>query len=682
MKINDLKLAPKIIILLVIVVFGLMAAYGFFQIRKIEKTLNEDAEKNHVLLLSNSLGVFSKAMWEFDKEIALKGMEPLFEAGTVQSIRIFDTRGTLFNGLEYSNSVDGKILLNSISPINSKYADLNIGKPTEPKKEYHQSASKLVSSMQNFPNQKHRLFASLWWKENPDSAPKFLGNVVMDFSTEYISARINEQKVGFVFLAVGLSVAILVLTFLFLHFQVISPIRKLMQASLDVAHGKYMKLKPLKRHDEIGSLTENFNFMVNKIEHNLNLIRGLSEASQEIVKCQDPKEVAEIYGNYARKLVKAEKVEIWINAQSENSNGDATGLVRLSDNKVIGENDPTLHRMILAKDVIDEEDNPDSDFLHALVVPLLNSSGMLLGMVEIFYNKYKVKYGEEEVRIIKGLGVSLTTAIENYWHVLKEKNRANVERDLELAGAVQDSIISKSFPKSDIYDISTYYKTASQCGGDWFGVYNFAKDKVLVLFGDVTGHGTPAALITAVTRGAADMLKQLIHQNDDQHLTEELPAKALEYINECIFQTGRQSYFMTMVAAFFDFSAEKMYASSAGHTPPAFMFHKEGKTEVKYIYPRSGSRLGFESGVKYETQTFDFKPGQQLLFYTDGIVEGENKAAREYGYKKFKTSMEIHGNKDPDTFLKNVTDDAFRFFEGTPPKDDIAIMLVRFLQQN
>jgi sigma-B regulation protein RsbU (phosphoserine phosphatase) len=138
---------------------------------------------------------------------------------------------------------------------------------------------------------------------------------------------------------------------------------------------------------------------------------------------------------------------------------------------------------------------------------------------------------------------------------------------------------------------------------------------------------------------------------------------------------------MTMVAAFFDFGAQKVYASSAGHTPPAFLIKGETKTEVKYVYPRTGSRLGFECGYKYESQAFDFKPGQKIVFYTDGIVEGENKLGKEYGFKKFKTSMENHGNKEPDAFLKGITDDAFAFFNGTPPKDDIAVMLLRFLEK-
>jgi sigma-B regulation protein RsbU (phosphoserine phosphatase) len=419
--------------------------------------------------------------------------------------------------------------------------------------------------------------------------------------------------------------------------------------------------------------------MVQKIEHNLNLIRGLSEASQEIVKCKDPKEVAEVYGKYAQKLIQSENVEIWINSQQEQTI-ESGSLVRLSDNKEIQANDPMFQKIVIKSGMDPHNNENSSDFEHALVIPLINSKNKVLGMVEIFYRQNKVKYAEEEVRIIKGLGVSLTTAIENYWHVLKETGRANVERDLELAGAVQDSLISRSFPTSDIYDISTYYKTASQCGGDWFGVYYFENNKVLVLFGDVTGHGTPAALMTAVTRGAADMLKQLLEVNDKNPI-ENLPAKALEYINECINQTGRQSYFMTMVATLFDFKEEKMYASSAGHTPPAFLHQEHGKSIVKYIYPKIGSRLGFEPSAKYESQTFDFHPGNEILFYTDGIVEGENKTGKEYGFKKFKSSMENHHADDPNQFLKNISDDAFLFFDGVPPKDDIAMLLVRFLKK-
>ncbi len=572
---RNLKLAPKIITLLIIVIFGLMSIYGIFQISRMEKSLNSDAEKNHILLLSNSLGVFSKSIWEFDKDISTRGMSPLFDGGTVQSIRIFDVRGNLFNGLRFSKSVDGKNQIDAIVDDHFKYSDLKIGEPSKAKMIYNDKPSLMVASIENYPEQRHRLVASLWWKENSDASPNFLGNVVMEFSTKYIKELIHEQKIIFVGLSVMLSVSILFLTFIFLEFQVIFPIAKLMQVSLEVASGKFTILKPRNAKDEIGSLTDNFNYMVNKIERNLTLIRGLSEASQEIVKCKYPVEVGEVYGMYAKKLLKATRIEIWINSLSEAST-DAINMKRLSDNKDSDKSDLSLQKMISTKDVIRLEEINSEDFIHVMVVPLLNSNHILLGMVEIFYNKNEVKYGEEEVRIIKGLAVSLSTAIENYWHVLKEKDRANLERD-----------------------------------------------------------------------------------------------------NQCIHQTGRQTYFMTMVAALFNFKEGKMYASSAGHTPPAFVFPKEGKSEIKYIYPANGSRLGFDAEYQYQSQTFDFKPGQQILFYTDGIIEGESPAGKEYGLKKLKQSMEIHGAEAPDNFVQKIADDAFKFFDGTPAKDDIAMLVIR-----
>ena len=469
MKNIKLKLAQKIILLLIVVVFGLMGIYSFFQVKRIKKTLNEDAEKNHVLLLSNSLGVFSKTLWDFDKDVCSKAVEALFEGGTVERIQIFNQRGEIFYGMQYAKNSAGKIILREILDDATKYSDLKIGEPSSYKQKYSEISSKLISPIQNFPNQEHRLVASLWWKENVKE-PKFIGTAVMDFSTEYISGRIREQKISYVYLTIILSVTILSLTFLFLQYYVISPIRKLMEASLDVSEGKFTKLTPLKSQDEIGRLTDNFNFMVNKIEQNLQY----------------------------------------------------------------------------------------------------------------------------------------------------EKDRAHLERDLELAKAVQNTLLSRTLPKSDQYDIFSYYNPASQCGGDWFGVYELEKDKILVLLGDVSGHGTPAALITAVTCGAGEMLMQLI-KTDNSEQTENFPAKVLESINKCIFQAGKEQYLMTMVAILFDFKSEKMSISSAGHNPPALLSQGEEKTHAELIHPPIGYRLGAKSHVEYKAKTLDFKPTQKIVLYTEAV---------------------------------------------------------------
>ena len=683
-----MKLAPKIIILLLIVTLGVMSIYSFYQVRRAEKSFNADAEANHVLLLSNSLGFLSKSLWELDKDIAARGMKPLFEAETVINIQIYDAEGNFFSGFQYNLNKDNKKELAEYEDRH-KEKDLSAKELILKKTKFDLVPSKMVSPMINLTDDKHRLIGSLWWKETEVSDPKFLGYVVLNFSTEYIAKRLFEQKVSFILFTLGLSLAILALTYSFLEKQVINPIRKLMQASLDIADGRFTRLQSRSRfqigsgEDEIDKLTTNFNFMVDKIEHSLNMIRGLSEASQAIVKCMNISESIQIYEKYLKDLIRVLKVEVWLNEDNEASD-ETKAVVRFSDQKKIESKNDISTKLKNDKHFINEDSkfSFSDDYINfsILAVPLLNSKNKKIGVVELYFTKGSVDNSDESRGIINSLTTSLITAIENDWYVLREKNRANLERDIELASAVQDSIISKSFPESRFYDSSTFFKTASQCGGDWFGVYEVEDGKILVLFGDVTGHGTPAALITAVTRGSADMLLQFIKLGKAD-ISKDFPSQVLQFINECIVDTGKQTYLMTMVAALIDFKNQKIFASSAGHTPPALITTVQGKNEVKYIYPATGSRLGFAKGALYETKEFEFIPGQKIIFYTDGIVEGESPKSKEYGLKNFKKSMESHGAQEPEEFIKNITNDAYTFFSGVPQKDDIALLAIRFLNE-
>jgi sigma-B regulation protein RsbU (phosphoserine phosphatase) len=520
------------------------------------------------------------------------------------------------------------------------------------------------------------------WSAAENGKKESLGGVfVVEASTKSLKDRILQMVIR---LILGLSISLVVaviFTYMFLQIQIIKPIVKLMNASLDIAGGKFTKLPPPKDRnaDEIAMLTDNFNFMVNKIEINLNLIRGISEASQEIVRCKAFSEIQEVFLKHSAKLVHAEKLEIWISTKGQPTE-DATSLKRISDNQALDANSSMLQRILSAREVIPLEPSAEIN-RQGFCVPLINGRGVLLGLIEMYFQAEMQKYGEEEIRIAHGLAVSATTAIENCWRVEEEKDKANMERDLELASAVQDSIVSKNIPTNFNCEVATFYKTAGSCGGDWFGAYEVGKNKLLVLFGDVTGHGTPAALITAVTRGSADMMRNFIMDPKRGSLDNSLPAMALQYLNDCIHGTGRQTYFMTMVAALIDFDTQKIYASSAGHTPPVIITVGEKNSSVKYFYPKGGNRLGFQKGSEYDIQEFDFVPGQQVLFYTDGIIEGENKAGREYGMKKFKQSLEAHGTLFPQDLIKNTAYDAFQYFDGVPPKDDIAMLAIRFLTE-
>jgi serine phosphatase RsbU (regulator of sigma subunit)/HAMP domain-containing protein len=681
---EKMKLAPKIIILLLLVTFGVMSVYSFYQINKAEKSFINDAEGNHVLLLSNSIGFLSKSLWELDKDISLRGMKPIFELPTILEIKMYDVEGHFFSGMRYQIGDSNKkelIEIDSIQDADKTY----LKELSDSRRPYDPVPSKMVSSMIKITDDTYRMVGSLWWKETEVSEPKFLGFVILEFTTDYIAKRLMDQKISFVVLTIGLSFIIILLTYLFLEVQIISPIRKLMIASLNIAAGEFTKLEEPKNpnsRDEIDKLTTNFNFMTNKIEQSLNLIKGLSDAAQIIVKCVNIQDAINVFEKYLINLVELKKVEIWLNSRKE-VNIIIRELEAVSNNKKITYDNQIFDHITKKSDIFKFERNVNllgetiDDSI--IILPLTNSKNIVIGIIELYFKSSEKSLNNESIQIIKTLTSSLLIAIENDWRIQTEKNRANLERDVELASAVQDAILSKNIPKNYYFNYSTFFKNAGQCGGDWFGVYEVSDSKILVLFGDVTGHGTPAALITAVSRGAADMLLQFIKLGKAD-ISHNFPAKVLEFMNECITETGKQTYLMTMVVALIDFKEQKIFASSAGHTPPALITLKDAKVEVKYIYPPANSRLGFTKGTVYEVEQYEFVPGQQIVFYTDGIIEGESPDKKEYGFKKFKKSMETHGMLEINDFTKKITNDAYAFFGEVPQKDDIALLVIRFLQ--
>ena len=647
---------------------GIYLIYEIFRTQSAYQKDFDDSIKTSMTILGPAL---TSNIYNLEKFAAQDSIKGIFANSNIKQALSFADDKTFFAGIEKkADNIFQDINQTVKVPIKiDEYIDnFDISK----EKDFYVYSLSLNERVYVYP---------LWSAASNEKKETFGGVFVIEASTKSLKDRIFLMIIR---LIVGLSISLVIaviVTYVFLQFQIIKPIVRLMQASLDIASGKFTKLNPPKNRnsDEIAMLTDNFNFMVNKIEINLNLIRGISEASQEIVRCTTFAEINEVYFKHSAKLVQAESIDIWIATKGQPTE-DATSLKRITDNQALDSDSPMLERILSARDVIPHEPTNNSD-KKGFCVPLINGRGVLLGIVEMYFKSSTHKYGEEEIRIAHGLAVSATTAIENCWRVEEEKGKANMERDLELASAVQDSIVSKIIPKNSNCEVATYYKTAGQCGGDWFGTYDVGVNKLLVLFGDVTGHGTPAALITAVTRGSADMMRHFIMDPKKGCVDTSLPAMALEYLNECIHGTGRQTYFMTMVAALIDFDTQKIYASSAGHTPPVLITIGDTTATAKYFYPKGGNRLGYQKDSKYEIQDIDFKPGQQVLFYTDGIIEGENPVGKEYGMKKFKQSLEMHGALYPEDLVKNTSFDAFRYFNGVTPKDDIAMLAIRFLTE-
>jgi serine phosphatase RsbU (regulator of sigma subunit) len=67
-------------------------------------------------------------------------------------------------------------------------------------------------------------------------------------------------------------------------------------------------------------------------------------------------------------------------------------------------------------------------------------------------------------------------------------------------------------PSEDVIDrggirLAGYFEPAAECGGDWWTVHDMPEDRVLIVIGDVTGHGISSAMITGVAKAACDVAR-------------------------------------------------------------------------------------------------------------------------------------------------------------------------------
>ncbi len=249
--------------------------------------------------------------------------------------------------------------------------------------------------------------------------------------------------------------------------------------------------------------------------------------------------------------------------------------------------------------------------------------------------------------------------------------KARLEQELEVARTIQETLVPPNDPVSNnFFKFAGYFQPATTCGGDWWTWHQLVGDKVLVVIGDVTGHGVPSAMITAAAKAACDVARSVYQ--DDVAVT-----RLLEIMNYAIFESAKRKFVMTCFASIVDTKKRTITYANAGHNfPYLFRAGEDGKGEFGSLMIR-GNRLGDLRESKYEAKTTDLVSGDILVWYTDGIVECENTAGEEYGEKRFRASVRRAAALDAGEMRDSVVADSQQFFGEMLRKDDITLVIGR-----
>jgi phosphoserine phosphatase RsbU/P len=271
------------------------------------------------------------------------------------------------------------------------------------------------------------------------------------------------------------------------------------------------------------------------------------------------------------------------------------------------------------------------------------------------------------------LSDSFNIMAESLGRLVDEVTRkAGLEREVELARSIQGLMT----PPPDVMTLGAFKLTgrcemASACGGDWWSYRELSDGRLLVVLGDVTGHGMPSAMIAATGRGAVEALAMVDHDGLS-------PRLVLEAIDSAIRDVGGRRLLMTCFALVVSPGGQVAYAN-AGHTFPYVMGRAGGAPELSVLPVRSNP-LG-SSNPLIATGEHALRPGDFMILTSDGLTDRVSESGTRFGDKRLRRTLLDQVGKDGAdiaSLCDRIVAEVNQFGGRQPVDDDITLVVVQY----
>jgi phosphoserine phosphatase RsbU/P len=238
-------------------------------------------------------------------------------------------------------------------------------------------------------------------------------------------------------------------------------------------------------------------------------------------------------------------------------------------------------------------------------------------------------------------------------------------QDLENARAIQARALEHVLPQDARVRFATLYIPHDMIGGDFYAVQRLGADQYGFFLADMTGHGVAAALHTMYLRALWDRHHPLVRSSA-------IFAAKMNHELSQIVRPGES--FAAGICGAVDLLRREVRFTGAG-SPPALWLHTSGEVERLSC---SGVPLGVMQDAPYNETKIRIRPGDCLLFFSDGIVETANAHHRQLGIKGFIALLQNLGYPNRDVTLASIEADLRKYAGKTLFEDDQTLLEIRF----
>jgi serine phosphatase RsbU (regulator of sigma subunit) len=292
----------------------------------------------------------------------------------------------------------------------------------------------------------------------------------------------------------------------------------------------------------------------------------------------------------------------------------------------------------------------------AIVVPLA-ARQRILGALSLLRMEDAEPFDEDDLVLVQELARRAALAVDNARLFEETRN---------LAQTLQRSLLPRTLPQIPGARITGRYRAAEQgqaVGGDFYDVFSITNDSWGIAIGDVCGKGPEAAALTSLARYT---IRALAGHD---------PPNVLSMLNATIVRDPDllPEQFVTVqfaIASPRD-GGLAVTVASAGHPPP-LLSSRDGTVEP---VPAMGPLVGLVKNPEYPPRQVLLKPGDALVFYTDGLTDArapERELTEDDLVELVKGGHGLDGGPLAEFLEAGATN-------GEDPRDDIAILTIEML---
>ena len=292
----------------------------------------------------------------------------------------------------------------------------------------------------------------------------------------------------------------------------------------------------------------------------------------------------------------------------------------------------------------------------AMVVPM-TARGRTIGALSFVTGRSGRRFDGSDLELAQELARRCAIAVDNA--------RLYTERAY-IARTLQQSLLPVELPEIPGIESAARYRPTgdgNDVGGDFYDLFPTGGRGWTVVMGDVCGKGPDAAAVTALARYTLRAAA----------LRERLPSRSLRVLNEALLRQRDDRRFCTVAYAYLETLAAgaRVGLASGGHPLPLHL-HADGRVEP---VGEPGTLLGVVPDPDLEDRAVSLEPGDALVFYTDGVIEGRGEGAPLDEQRLAELVASCVG-RDADAIASAVEEAAVRS-QGGRPRDDIAVLVLR-----